>query len=191
MVSTIFKEIQTMIAREFENNYMKTYQKFSYPMLKYIFYIVNDWDVCKDILQDTFLKLYEKRIELDPEGSTTFTFLCRVSRNTAFDYIKKLNYEYKNYIKMHYDEVCEGRSFYDDVEDIYIEGEVVSTLHDTINTFPEVEKEVLIRNIFHNQSISEISAANEMSKYMIRQIMKKFTYHVITSLRSYFIEDME
>lgn len=50
--------------------------------------LLRDDDVAMEITQDTFLKIWEKRIQLDPDKSLR-AYLCRISRNMMIDFYRK------------------------------------------------------------------------------------------------------
>lgn len=59
-----------------------------YPRLvKYAFKMVKDWDSATDIVQDTFVILWQKRRDMDPDRSVR-AYLYRAVRNRALNFLR-------------------------------------------------------------------------------------------------------
>lgn len=174
---------------KYNDYYSKTFLKYSGKLLKYIISIVQDRDAGMDILQDTFLKLYEKRIYLEPDRETTFSYLCRVSKNASIDYIKKITRENKKMNNVDIEEVVFDNRFYADIEDMYIHGEILSTLNETINAFPEKEQIVLLGNVIHGKPLTEVAVDNKISVHCVKKILRKFSLKAMEDLKIYFLDD--
>ncbi|WP_090556242.1 RNA polymerase sigma factor [Pedobacter hartonius] len=50
--------------------------------------LMRDDDTAREVTQDTFLRVWEKRVQLDPDKSFP-AYLCRVSRNIMIDFYRK------------------------------------------------------------------------------------------------------
>lgn len=64
------------------------YSEYSDRIYGYIFLLVNDKEVAEDLTQDTFIKAYKYMNQFNGE-SQIFTWLVRISRNVAIDYLRK------------------------------------------------------------------------------------------------------
>lgn len=64
------------------------YRKYQLSLYRNIFKLVRDEDHTQDILQDVFVKLWEKRITIDPEQSVA-NWLFVISYNKSLTYLKK------------------------------------------------------------------------------------------------------
>jgi len=53
--------------------------------------IIKDDDLAKDVLQDTFVKFWKKGKSYDPQKAKLFTWLLRITRNTAIDKYRSVN----------------------------------------------------------------------------------------------------
>lgn len=56
--------------------------------------LIRDEGIVKEILQDVFLKIWERRTELDPDKSFR-AYLFRIARNMVMDYYRKVKREKK------------------------------------------------------------------------------------------------
>ncbi|WP_430787396.1 RNA polymerase sigma factor [Virgibacillus flavescens] len=65
----------------------KWYHAYSNDLYRYILLMIGDRDQAKDILQDTFLRAYDKLESFDGENARSWLF--RIARNLTIDYIRK------------------------------------------------------------------------------------------------------
>ncbi|MBM7571929.1 RNA polymerase sigma factor [Aquibacillus albus] len=63
------------------------YQKYSNDVYQYIFFMIGEHDQAKDILQDTFLRAYNKYESFN--GDNAKSWLFKIARNLTIDYIRK------------------------------------------------------------------------------------------------------
>ncbi|GEL77620.1 RNA polymerase sigma factor [Tenuibacillus multivorans] len=63
------------------------YHAYSQDLFQYIFYLIRDHDQAKDLLQDTFLKAYNKHDSFNQENTKGWLF--RIARNVTIDYVRK------------------------------------------------------------------------------------------------------
>lgn len=69
--------------------YMQVYNQYAAPIYIYILRFVKIPSVAEDVLQDVFMKIWEVRERIDPEGSFQ-AYLYRISRNSVFKLMKKV-----------------------------------------------------------------------------------------------------
>jgi RNA polymerase sigma-70 factor, ECF subfamily len=74
--------------------YKSLYDKFYTGLLLYANSIINNIDISKDIVQDIFFKLWEKRKEFTIKYSLK-SYLYTTVRNSCMDYLKHLKVEKK------------------------------------------------------------------------------------------------
>lgn len=65
------------------------YGLYSKMLLSNILHMVKDPEVAKELLQDLFLKIWEKRATIDPEKSFK-SFLFTIAKNIVYDYLRKV-----------------------------------------------------------------------------------------------------
>lgn len=66
----------------------KFYGNYSSAIYGVIFRIINDEDVAKEVLQDAFIKFWQKIDQYDPEKGRLFTWMINISRNLAIDKLR-------------------------------------------------------------------------------------------------------
>jgi len=67
------------------------YDKWAEALYGVIFNICKDEDIAKDVLQDTFVKIWEKGDTYDAKKSKLFTWIYQIARNKAIDAYRKIN----------------------------------------------------------------------------------------------------
>lgn len=70
--------------------FMELYNRYQAKMYDWLIRFVKLPELAEDIIQDTFLKIWEIRHRLDPELSFP-AYLYRISRNKAFRLLKKIS----------------------------------------------------------------------------------------------------
>lgn len=71
--------------------------------------VVQDSELAQDVLQESFVKIWKKGITYDPGKAKLFTWLFRITRNTAIDKLRSLGTKQSSEIQM-------------DVSDVYTLG---------------------------------------------------------------------
>jgi RNA polymerase sigma factor (sigma-70 family) len=162
---------------EFENNYdenfSRCYALFEGALRFFIRGIVRDSFIAEELVQDVFTRLYERRVELDPRRETTKSFLFTVAKNRTMDYLRRTRCEEKGYQQKLVEEAVLDVQFYENIENAFIEGEVLSTLHDVLNALPDVKRQVFEKRAMHGVRMSVIEKEFGTSPFMIKKIEKE------------------
>ncbi|MDT0159683.1 RNA polymerase sigma factor [Bacillus sp. AG4(2022)] len=132
-------------AETFEN----IYYEYSDKIYGYIFMYVNNKEIAEDLTQDTFIKAYKHFHQFNGE-SHIFTWLVRISRNVAIDYIRKSNrFKFFSIEKYQFD------SGHDTPVEIMVKGEKTARLYAAIHALKLSYQEVLILRKIKEFSIKE------------------------------------
>ena len=70
-------------------SFHELYNRFSVQLYANILRMVRDRDLAQEILQDVFVKVWEKRNLIDPEKSFT-SYLFQIAKNQVYDHFRKL-----------------------------------------------------------------------------------------------------
>ncbi|MFM1878746.1 MAG: hypothetical protein RLZZ241_1612 [Bacteroidota bacterium] len=62
--------------------------------------VVKDEELAQDVVQESFVKIWRKGSTYDPEKAKLFTWLLRITRNTAIDKLRSLGSKSSNEIQM-------------------------------------------------------------------------------------------
>jgi RNA polymerase sigma factor (sigma-70 family) len=162
------------------------YRKYAKAVTRFLGRVVFDKDLAEDLSQDVFVKLFEKGVRLDPEDPRTLSYLFAVARNMAIDYLRRKRVEDDKIRSMRLEDAIMDRRFYEDIGNAQLRGEVLSTLADVVNSFPEEQRRLLVEKNFRNRDMASVAREGGTSVYLFRKIEQEFTRRVRDSLRQYF-----
>lgn len=69
------------------------YKDYSPALFNIILSIIKQEEIAKEILQDTFLKIWQHSASFDTDKGRLFTWMARIARNTTIDRIRSKNYK--------------------------------------------------------------------------------------------------
>lgn len=129
---------------------------------------VQDSEVAKEIVQDLFVSIYEKRETLNINTSLN-SYLYRAVRNRSINYIKaqKQKDKYSQYIKYTVDNTDNA------VENIINKSELESALFLAISELPAKCRMIFKLNRFEGLSNGEIAEQLELSKRTVETQISK------------------
>ncbi len=171
------------------DNFTLNYLKFSKAITRFLNRIVYDRHICEELSHDVFLKVFEKKIQLDPQSERTMNFLLTVAKNMAIDYLRRKKMEQEKLKALYYDKKAADFERCGDAGDMYLKGEIISTLSDIINSFPEKKREVFIKMNFYNENTTSIAKDAHVSQYRIRQINEEMHLIIRERLMHFFADE--
>ena len=68
------------------------YQMYSDALYRVISTIIQIEEIAKDILQETFIKIWKSFNQYDPVKGRLYTWMARMARNLSIDYLRSVNY---------------------------------------------------------------------------------------------------
>ena len=71
----------------------EAYQQYGGALLHLILKIVQDQETGEEILQDTFVKIWEKADQFDGTRGRLFSWMAQIARNTAIDRVRSGNFK--------------------------------------------------------------------------------------------------
>jgi len=162
------------------------YRKYYGRIVKFLTKLVGNLDIAEDLAQETFTKLYAKNVEISPDSPTVRGFLFTVARNTAFDFLKQQKLEESKYREVFIEEIAFEKTFFEDLENYFIHGEVISTLHDVIDSMPQRKREIIEQKFFAKAKDSALLRKMNISRYMIKKIEQDFFEKIRDNLNGFF-----
>lgn len=146
------------------------YKLYSARIYWNIFKLVKSEDNAKELLQEVFFKIWEKRLNIDPEQSFR-SYLFQISKNTVYSYLRKNNLEkqVRDYLKLHH---TEG---YSHVEEHIEYSESEEFLNQTIAQLPPKRREIFKLCKLEGKSYEEVSAQLGISTSTINDHIVKAT----------------
>lgn len=126
----------------FQDNHKQTFQwlyKHYYASLTiYLLNFVSDKQIAEDLVQETFLKLWNKRKKLDIKGSFK-NYLFRSAYNNMIDHQREVS-KNRDMLNQH---ILDASVFYEDLDDDYKE-KMLLKLEECIELLPEKCKNIFV-----------------------------------------------
>jgi RNA polymerase sigma factor (sigma-70 family) len=170
----------------FDKEFSENYRRYAAPVVRFIKKMVYDRDISEELCQDVFLRVYEKRISLDPESPRTLNFFFTAARNIAIDYVRRKRSEDDKLQALGVEEAVMDRQFYEDIENICLRGEVISTLSDVIRGFPENKRALIAATCLGGRSAASVARENGLSSYCVRKIGEEACRAIRTRMEGFF-----
>ncbi len=172
----------------YDDNFTINYLKFSKTVTRFMKKMVLDWDISEELSHDVFLKIYERNINLDPYSPRTMSYILTVAKNTAIDYLRRKKIEETKLQEIYFEELSIDKDFCDSVGEAYLEGEIISTLSDIIDSFSEKNREIFIKKNYHKKNYASIAYDAQITAYRVKQIDQEMNQIIRNGLRHYFEE---
>lgn len=152
------------IKKSDEENFIKAYEKLADAIFRHCYFRVNDRELAKDLLQETFTKTWDF-IARGGEVKNFRPFLYKVANNLVIDY-----YRNKKTIPLSLDELkekgVEPRLIYEGKENPELT-HLKDNLLEIINKLEQNYREVIIMRYIDELSIKEISVMLNDSENVI------------------------
>ena len=149
--------------------------------------VVKDDVISQDIVQEVFVKIWEKRAEIEPINLEAFLF--RLVRNRCIDYIKHLkvinNRMHEIQISSKYEELYRI-DFVGDEPYVLIEQELKQKIEKTIESLPDRCREVFILSRINGLKNKEIAEKLEINIKNVERHLSR----AMQSFRENFTEEL-
>ncbi len=139
--------------------------------------IVNDTAVAEDVLQDTFIKIWNSFSSYRAEKGRLFTWMVNIARNLAIDKIRSK--DFKNQAKNH--ELENNVTFIDEQRSTVYKPELVG-IKEMVETLKPEQKSIL--DLVYFKGYTHIEAADELGVPL--GTIKTRLRMAIIQLRKYF-----
>ena len=158
-----------ILIRGLKNGNQKSLEKLMDKYYNYAFTIIynvlGEFATIEDIEEiaaDVFVKLWNNRTKLDPEYGSIKPYLASISRNTAINYLKSMNY-----IELPLEEdflILE----IDGVEEEILDKELSKILNQCIEELEEPDREIVIRYYFFYEKVKDIATVLNMNESTVK-----------------------
>ncbi|MDB0011360.1 RNA polymerase sigma factor [Crocinitomicaceae bacterium] len=139
-LNSLVLKVQQGDSKAFE----KIYDAYSAALFGICKKILLDTEIAEDVLQDAFIKIWQKSTSYDPSKGTFFTWMLNIARNTSIDKYRKLSKNTTFSIQNNEDYVSINK------EDS--KGNTISTNHigikDLLSSLPE-EQQIMIEYLYY------------------------------------------
>lgn len=136
------------------------------PAMRFCYTIVKDEAEAENMLQDVFIKIWERRHQIKPElNFNSYLYTCL--RNVSFDFLKKLEKEQilrqKYYERM--EEIAQDESQEYETR--------MTNLETAVDSLSTKRKQILKMSLEENKSYQEIAASMKISKNTVKNQLVK------------------
>ena len=139
------------------------YHKYAKDLRRFIFFKTQDLDKAEDILQESFIKLWDNcdKVDFDKVKSYLYT----VASNTFLNLVK-----HEKVVRKHQEGITLHQSN-ESPEFIMLEKEFMDKLERVINSLPEKQKEVFLLNRIEKKKYREIAEQLDISVKAVEKRM--------------------
>jgi len=160
-----------------QNAFNHFYQKYSLQLYRKLLKMVHVDVIAEELLQDLFMKIWDKRIQIDPEQSFQ-AYLYRIAEHIVYDYFRKLTRE----AKMHNFLTANATEIYEQFDKHDLEGEIREKVQEAVSRLPEQQKLVFTLCKLEGKSYEEVSAMLGITKGTINTHITRATKTIKTYL---------
>lgn len=151
-----------------EKFYKSLFKEYYSSLTFYALKLVKDIETAKEIVQDVFVKIYEKRYALNIETSFR-SYLYRSVFNASMNHLQHLSIR-EHHLKEMKNEFSEAESF---SEDEIFKAELEKKIYNEIEKLPEQCKRIFKMNRFEGLSNGDIAANLNISKRTVETQISK------------------
>ncbi|WBW98112.1 RNA polymerase sigma factor [Oceanirhabdus sp. W0125-5] len=155
------------IVKDIQNGHVEKYEilieKYQQQLYKYIYYMVGDIYEAEDLLQDVFLKAYEK-IDKYQTSNSFSAWLYKIAYNHSINFIRKRNI-IKFVDKFDFNKVVEK----DSSIELAANNEFDKDIEIVLSRLTPEEKNLLILRIFEEKNYDEIAMIFDKKPAAIRK----------------------
>lgn len=152
------------------NDYNQCVDEYSDGVFRFIVRSIKDTDLAHDIVQDSFMKLWLKRKDVDPKKGKSY--LYTTAYHTMIDNIRKNS---KN-VSMEFVNEFESKtdSGYSDLKEV---------LEEAVEKLPEIQKSVILLRDYEGYSYKEIGDITNLKESQV----KVYIYRARLFLKNYIV----
>lgn len=140
------------LAEGSEKAFTTLYDQYSSRLFSSILKMVKDEDVAKEILQDSFLKVWESREKIDADKSFR-SYLYKISENRIYDYFRKLSRDKKLIKNLIITALTQPNVF----ENTNNHEEIIQLVQEAIQQLSPIRRQVFIMSRIERKSYAEIA----------------------------------
>ena len=139
--------------------------------------IIHNEEFAEELLNDVFLKVWDKIGDFNPDKGRLFTWMLNIARNMSIDKLRSKEYK----AKMKTDDVSENVSISDDAYDNDHKPEYIG-MKEMVDALPEEQKQLIDLMYFKGYSQSEIAEEFKIPLGTIKTRVRR----AMTTLRQLF-----
>lgn len=168
-----------------EEAFEQLYQLYSPRLFGYLIKLLKSDVFAQELLQDTFLKLWNNRENINSEKSFR-SYLFRITENNVYDFFRKAARDKKLQDAL-IKSACEN---YQHVEENLLTKENEQILQDAINLLPPKRRQIFQLIKIEERSYDEVSALLNISVSTINDHIVKAMKSIREALKQYHIAEL-
>ncbi|KAA1243044.1 RNA polymerase sigma factor [Aquimarina sp. RZ0] len=133
------------------------------PLMNYLYYKYGDWEKSKDIMQDSFIKLWDKCKEVPYDKAKGYVFVS--AKNAYLNYIKR-----QQMISRHHDGLNRNILYAQSPDHCLEEKQFLEKINRIISSLPSQHRQIFLMNRIDEKTYKEIAAVLEIS---VKTVEKK------------------
>lgn len=147
-VSSLYMRMNTL-----EQEFMDNYDENAGHILKHIYYRVNDWELARDLTQETFFKTWNHIASNSKKVDNLKTFTYRIAHNLIVDHYRR-----KPRIPLSLETVDTDKIYSEPIQAKQIDQLIdAKLLKKKLSSMEEPYREIIIHRYLNDLSIKEIS----------------------------------
>jgi len=178
------KDLVTLLKNSDPYAFEEIYKLYSSRLLGYIIKLVKSELYAAELLQETFIKLWNNRNNIDVHQSFR-AYLFRIAENNVYDFFRKAARD-KKLQEAIIKSACEH---YQHVEENLLTKENEQILQDAINLLPPKRREIFQLIKIEERSYDEVSEILSISTSTINDHIVKATKFIRENLKQYHIAE--
>lgn len=172
------KNIVSRFKESDDEAFEQLYQLYSGRLLGYFIKLVKSDSCAGELLQETFIKLWESRKNIDPSQSFR-SYLFRIAENKAYDFFRKASRDKKFEAQL----IRSSNSHYSHVEENICSREDAQLFHEVIDLLPPRRRQIFQLIKLEECSYEEVSNLLNISISTISDHIVKANKFILEKLK--------
>lgn len=144
------------------------YEKYKHKVYQNLFRLVHDEDTAEDLLQNSFIKVWEQRDRIDPERPFA-NYLFRIASNLVTDYYRKAASDKRLQAKL----MAVGTELYEHIEASINHKESNAIIQNAIQSLPSQRRKIFIMCKVEGKTYEEVAQLLGISKSTVNDHIVK------------------
>jgi RNA polymerase sigma-70 factor (ECF subfamily) len=158
-------------------SFEKLFKLYYAPLFNYVNKNLRNREDSKEIVQDSLIKLWNKRDTVDLEGPTIKSYLFTTARNTLIDFVRSRK-DTESMDKINAEAISDEKGE-KAMDSLLIRSEIIKSL----DKLKPKRKEIFILNKLEGYTYKEIAAHLEISERAVEDNMAKAFLHLKEDLK--------
>ena len=172
------KDLVTLLTRSDGAAFEELYDLYSPRLLGYLIRLVKSEAFAAELLQDTFVNLWDKRKNIDPNQSFR-AYLFRIAENKVYDFFRKSAKDKRLQAQL----INAATSHYSHVEESICSREDAQLLHEVIDLLPSRRRQIFQLIKMEERSYQEVSGLLNISISTISDHIVKANKFILEKLK--------